>query len=184
MAAESLAANAPSVTPWSGIAQGAGSLISAFATYYATKQQIKAQREANAAQERMWEKQLGWEREQFGQTMGLQQQQLGFQREQAGASNRLAQEQLRQSQQGIQLSARQQRAQEKLAKKQLKLQETGQAAEIALGQRGMALQEKASELEAQNQRFNQMGMLIANMTKFYSSPNSRAALAQMYQRRR
>lgn len=151
------------------IGTAVGGLLGAAASWYGYSQQSAANRRAQDAQERMFNQQLGFEKDQFTTNTALRREELT----QAG---QLSRAQLRAQERAQRMSDRNTREQTALAR-------SAQNANISLGNRQMDLEEKRLAQEGQANKFNQIATLITNMTQFYSTPASRAGLAALYGRR-
>lgn len=162
------------VNPLGMILGGAGSVLNAFATFYAVGEQRKENKATRTLQDK-------W----FQQNFGLEQQQQAFTEEMGRESLKLNKRQLKTAER---LGSRQQRLAEstaktsaKLAGRQMAVTESQSAADIELGGRGMAVQEKTAAadialgergmaLQEKTAKFNQVATVLTNMTRFFNSP--------------
>lgn len=149
-----------------------GSGVNAWATWYGMKEQAKENQKAREAQERLFNQQMGWEKEQYSGNMNFSNKQLD-------TSTRLTNKQMAANQKE---SAANRALSERQSGMQYRLASTAQKDSRQLADRQMALNERQIANEQANNRFNNIAVLIANMTKMYSSPESRARFAQLYRR--
>lgn len=194
-----IAAGEGALTGWAvagPIGAAAGSIINALATWYGASVQQKENQKAREAQERLFNQNLAWEQEQYAGNMSLSRSQLAattsMNQAQLRAQERAQAQANKLSKKQLSLSAAGQKANIALGERSATLAETqntqqyglsseAQKANIALGERGMALQEKSLAQQAQANKFNQIAVLMGNMTQFYNSPGNRQNLAGLYQ---